>query len=332
MHARQKLKLMLLGVLITLSGTHLTYADAVNYELAESSRAIMRVGPNQSLDLLVGQIYPEHRALWPQIKEKIKDLNPYAFNQYTGRLIEGQRLKLVTVKRIMQGEVSVFEQVGTIDAIKGFATSIDKNGKENRLLEKAVVYEGDRLSTAKGAELVIKMIDGAEMRVKPDSSVRITEYQMKSGFDSGSTSIIDLIKGGLRKITGSIGANPLSVYRFHTGVLTIGVRGTDYVIKLCQANDCQQSASRNQTDTRLHTVVLDGLITLEDEEGVRGELTLGQYAVATADTKVKVDDAKPVPGLLNAEEQALFDNLQPPTEEKESIYWPWLLGGALLGI
>ncbi len=308
------------------------YADEASYELAESSRAIMRVGPNQSLEMLVGQIYPEHQALWPQIKQKIKELNPYAFNQYTGRLIEGQRLKLVTVKRIMQGEVITFEQVGTIDTVKGFATSTDKNGKENRLIEKSIVYEGDRLSTAKGAELVVKMIDGAEMRVKPDSSVRITEYQMKSGFESGSTSIIDLIKGGLRKITGSIGANPLSVYRFHTGVLTIGVRGTDYVVKLCQANDCEQSARRNDADVRLHTVVLDGLITLEDEEGVRGELTLGQYAVATADTKVKVDDAKPVPGLLNAEEQVLFEQMQPATEEKEGIYWPWLLGGALLGI
>ncbi len=331
MTKRQILIGLLAGLFMVFSGLTQAVADEASYELAESSRAIMRVGPNQSLDMLVGQIYPEHQALWPEIKEKIKELNPYAFNQYTGRLIEGQRLKLVTVKRIMQGEVITFEQVGTINAIKGFATSTDKNGKENRLVEKSIIYEGDRLSTAKGAELVIKMIDGAEMRVKPDSSVRITEYQMKSGFESGSTSIIDLIKGGLRKITGSIGANPLSVYRFHTGVLTIGVRGTDYVIKLCPGNDCEQSARRNDADVRLHTVVLDGLITLEDEEGVRGELTLGQYAIATADTKVKVDDAKPVSGLLNAEEQALFDNMQ-PAEDKEGIYWPWLLGGALLGI
>ena len=331
MTKRQILIGLLAGLFMVFSGLTQAVADEASYELAESSRAIMRVGPNQSLDMLVGQIYPEHQALWPEIKEKIKELNPYAFNQYTGRLIEGQRLKLVTVKRIMQGEVITFEQVGTINAIKGFATSTDKNGKENRLVEKSIIYEGDRLSTAKGAELVIKMIDGAEMRVKPDSSVRITEYQMKSGFESGSTSIIDLIKGGLRKITGSIGANPLSVYRFHTGVLTIGVRGTDYVIKLCPGNDREQSARRNDADVRLHTVVLDGLITLEDEEGVRGELTLGQYAIATADTKVKVDDAKPVSGLLNAEEQALFDNMQ-PAEDKEGIYWPWLLGGALLGI
>lgn len=305
------------------------HADSVRYELAESSRAIMRVGPNQSLDMLVQQIYPDNQALWPQIKQKIKQLNPEAFNRYTGRLITGKRLKLVTIKKIRQGEGPVARQVGTVAQIKGYAIATDKNGKEGRLMENSVVYEGDRLSTNKDAQLVVNMMDGAEMRIKPDSSVRISEYSMKSGFESGSRSIIDLIKGGLRKITGSIGANPLSIYRFHTGVMTIGVRGTDYVVKLCKENDCEQSAGRNESDTRLHVVVLDGAITLEDEEGVQGDLVLGQYAVASADTKVIVDDAAPVKGLLNDEEQALFDKTQPP--EKSGL-WPWLLGGALLGL
>jgi len=318
------------GLMVLLLGMNLLQADTIRYELAESSRAIMRVGPQQSLDLLVEQIYPDNQKLWPQIKNKIKQLNPHAFNKYTGQLMTGQRLKLVTIKKISEGEVAINNQVGTVSTINGYAVATDKNGKEGRLMENSVVYEGDRLSTNKGAQLVVKMIDGAEMRIKPDSSVRISEYSMKSGFETGSRSIIDLIKGGLRKITGSIGANPLSVYRFHTGVMTIGVRGTDYVVKLCKENDCEQSVGRNQNDTRLHVVVLDGLISLQDEEGVQGELGLGQYAVATADTKVIVDDASPVNGLLNEEEQTLFDKTQ-PTSEKGGL-WPWLLGGALLGI
>jgi hypothetical protein len=324
------LKLFITCLVMMFSTTTVLQAETISYELVGSSRAIMRVGPNQSLDLMVQQIYPDNKELWPQIKAKIKELNPYAFNQYTGRLMEGQRLQLVTIKKIREIEIVQTKQVGTVGSIKGLALAMDKNGKEGRLLESSIVYEGDRLSTSKGAELVVKMIDGAEIRVKPDSSVRISEYTMKSGFESGSTSIIDLIKGGLRKITGSIGANPLSIYRFHTGVMTIGVRGTDFVVKLCKENDCEQSAGRNQNDTRLHVVVLDGVITLEDEEGMQGELALGQYAVATADAKVKVDDASPVKGFLNDEEQALFDKRQP--SKNEGLIWPWLLGGALLGI
>lgn len=324
---RSYIKMLLLFCGLMATGLQ---AETIQYELVESTRSIMRTGPNQSLDLMVQQIYPNNESLWPQIKQKIRQINPHAFNRYSGRLMENQRLKLVTIKTIRQGEIRIDKQVGNVTSVKGLAVVTDKNGKDGSLKDNSVIYEGDRITTRQGAELVVRMVDGAEMRIKPDSSVRITEYEMKSGFDSGSRSIIDLIKGGLRKLTGSIGANPLSVYRFHTGVMTIGVRGTDYVLKLCEANDCEKSSSRNQQDARLHVVVLDGVITLEDEEGVQGELALGQYAVATADTKVFIDDAKPVKGLLNEEEQAIFDKTIPP--EKESELWPWLLGGALLGL
>lgn len=321
--------LKLLACLLLVAGPVL--AESVRYEFVPSSRAIMRVGPNQSLDLIVQQIYPDHQKLWPRIKQEIHKRNPQAFNQYTGRLMAGQRLQLVTVKTIHETELVTVTQAGSVQTVKGYAVVTDKNGKEGRLMKDSLVYEGDRLITAKGARLVVKMIDGAELRIKSDSAVRITEYRMTSGFETGSRSIIDLIKGGLRKITGSIGANPLSVYRFHTGVMTIGVRGTDYVVKLCRANDCEQSAGRNGADTNMHVVVLDGLISLQDEEGAQGELALGQYAVASSDKVVKVDDAHPASGLLNSEEQMLFEKLEPLAKEERSI-WPWLLGGALLGL
>ena len=318
-------------ILLLLSSLTIIHADSVHYELAESSRSIMRVGPNQSLDLLVEQIYPNNETLWPRIKEEIRRINPGAFNRYTGRLIVGQRLKLVTIKQINQRVAFTQDQVGEVSAIKGYAVVTDNNGNDNRLSLKSVVYEGDRVVTSPDSELELSMIDGAKMRIKEDSAVRISEYEMKSGFESGSKSIIDLIKGGLRKITGSIGANPLSIYRFHTGVMTIGVRGTDFVVKLCNENDCEVSAGRNDQTTRLHVVVLDGLITLQDEEGVQGELALGQYAVATSDKKVRVDDSVPVKGLLNQEELELFNKMELPLQKEASV-WPWILGGALLGL
>lgn len=317
-------------LLLVLSGLQMVMADTIRYEFAESSRSIMRVGPNQTLDMLIPQIYPQYQEIWPQLKQQIKDRNPHAFNRYTGKLMVGQRLKLVTIKKIHQTSVGNLQQVGDIDSIKGYAVVTGKNGIERRLTDNSAIFEGDRLTTAKGATVVVNMVDGAEMRLKQDSSVRITQYSKKSGFEKGGTSIIDLIKGGLRKITGSIGANPLSVYRFHTGVMTIGVRGTDYVVMLCEQNNCQKSAGRNDTDRYLHVVVLDGLITLEDQQGEQGELILGQYAVATVDVKSIIKDSKPVSGLLNEEEQLLFDQAQQP-EEKNSI-WPWLIGGVLLGI
>jgi len=78
--------------------------------------------------------------------------------------------------------------------------------------------------------------------------------------------------------------------------------------------------------------VLDGLISLQDEEGEAGDLIMGQYAIVSQNEKVMVnDDALPVAGLLSEEEQRLFNKLQAPKKD-DSLVWPWLLGGALLGL
>ncbi|MCP4078160.1 MAG: FecR domain-containing protein [Gammaproteobacteria bacterium] len=307
------------------------HAESERYEFAESSRSIMRAGPGQSLSMLVQQIYPGYKQLWPRLEQEIKTRNPQAFNRYTGKIIPGQRMNLVTIKVLRKGSVLHLHVVGEVQSLKGFAKATDTRGNDRRLVAKAELYEGDRLTTDKDSSLVVKMVDDAEIHLKQNSSVRLTEYKMKSGFERGSRSILDLIKGGLRAITGAIGANPLSVYRFHTGVMTIGVRGTDYIAMLCEANDCEHSAGRNDADTQLHVVVLGGLISLQDEEGEVGELNMGQYAVATPETKVIKDDALPVNGLLNETEKKIYKEFQ-SSAKKSGAMWPWVIGGALLGI
>jgi hypothetical protein len=318
-------------------------AEEIHYEFVESSRQIMRVGPNQNLDKLVEQIYADYKPLWPQIKQKIYEFNPGSFDRLTGQLIVGASLKMVTIKKIREiGEivqtsnhskpnpVNRLIQVGAIKGIKGNVIATDKNGKQYQLKQNSPVFEGDRIKTLKDSTVAIDMVDGAKMYLKTDSSIRITEYVLKSAFEKGSRSIIDLVKGGLRKITGAIAANPLSTYRFNTGVMTIGVRGTDYVAMLCKGNDCEHSAKSTSEDSRLHVTVLNGAITLEDGEGMQGGLAQGQYAVADMDKVAIVEDQKPVPGLLTEEESKIFQNVKPP-EEEEGI-WPWVIGGALFGL
>ncbi len=318
--------------LLLLFSTPSWSGEKVQYEFIESSRSILRAGPGQSLSMLVQEMYPGHKKLWPQIEQEIRRRNPQAFNQYSGKIIPGRRIKLITVKVIRDSYIVHQKVVGQVEEIKGTVEATDTRGSTRTLQAKSEVYEGDRISSGPKGTVRIVMVDEAEFHLKVDSSVRLTEYRLKSGFDKGSKSIIDLIKGGLRTLTGAIAANPLAVYRFQTGVMTIGVRGTDYVVKLCQINDCIHSSGRNDSQASLHVAVLDGLITLQDEEGVVGEMIMGQYAIVNQSEKVMVDDARPVAGLLNAQEQRIFEKLQTSPEQKDSLTWPWLLGGALLGL
>ena len=86
-------------MLLMLSAPLGAQPDTVEYEFVESSRSIMRTAPDQSLSILVQQLYPSKQKFWPRLEQEIRSRNPHAFNRYTGKIIQGQRIKLVTMKK-----------------------------------------------------------------------------------------------------------------------------------------------------------------------------------------------------------------------------------------
>ena len=314
-----------------------SFAETV-YEIVPSSRVITRVIEGMTINDIIRKIYPQDEALWPEIKQKIMAINPESFHQYSDKLVQGTRLKLVNIKRINQEEVSSKVKVGYVVRQQGEASVRDMDGNIQGLEINSQIYEGDRITTATGANLYILMDDGAEIFLKGDSVIKISEYVITSGYDNSSSSILDLIRGGLRKITGAIGGSAQSNYKVQTGLATIGIRGTEYVIKLCKLDDCNQTVSRNDPDAKLHAVVLDGIITLTTEEETQILMAVGEYGTASSDELVILDEV-PVPqGLLDAEESKQF-NITIPQRMKEeadkaesSSAWVWILGLLLLAL
>ena len=301
-------------------------------ELVQSSRVILRINPGTTIDGLIQRIYPNDAKLWPQIKKKLISLNPNSFHQYSENLVEGSRLKLVDIKRIYQKEVSNKKKVGYVADKSGKVFAKDLNGHTQDLLVNAQIFEGDRISTGSDSTIVIAMDDGAEVHLKGDSILKITEYIITSGFDNASSSIMDLLRGGFRKITGAIGDSARANYQVQTGLATIGIRGTEYVVKLCKQDDCSQTVSRNNPEAKLHAVVLKGVITLTTDEDVRILMALGEYGTASTD-ELKVHENTPVPvGMLNTEEDYQFNVTIPEQKalenkvEESSNSWLWLLG------
>jgi hypothetical protein len=290
-----------------------------------------------TIDEIIMRVYPEDKDLWPQIKTKLIETNPNSFVQYSDRLIPGVRLKLVDIRRILdQEELIPKVQVGHVARIGGQAIARDINGRVHQLQINSKIFQGDRLETEPGAGLYILMSDGAEVHLKEDSVLKISEYIITAGYDEDSSSILDLLRGGLRKLTGSIGASTSANYKVQTGLATIGIRGTEYVIKLCKLDDCSQTVSRNDPDAKLHAVVLEGVITLTTDEDVQILMAMGEYGTATPEVLV-VEETKPVPaGLLDDEESEMFNvtiSQQAAQQEKEtSSSWMWIVGVLLLAV
>jgi hypothetical protein len=311
--------------------------NAADVELVPSSRVILKISEEMTIDDIIRRVYPKDKDLWPQIKAKLIETNPNSFVQYSERLIPGLRLKLVDIKRIYeQEELAPKIKVGYVAQLEGQATARDLDGRVKPLQINSQIFEGDRLETEVGARLYILMDDGAEVHLKEDSALKISEYVITAGYGKESSSILDLIRGGLRKITGSIGASSLADYQVQTGFATIGIRGTEYVIKLCKQDDCTQNVSRNDPDAKLHAVVLKGAITLSTDDDARILMAMGEYGTATPDALVLEEEA-PVPvGFLDTEEVQLFNKVEipkaQPEEQASSSPWVWIVGLLLLAV
>ncbi len=303
-------------------------------ELVPSSRVILKIIPGMTIDDIIARIYPKDEDLWPQIKEKLIEWNPASFHQYSDRLVNGARLKLVDIKRIYEPEIAPKTKVGYVSSLEGNAFARDLNDRRQQLQINSQIFEGDRIETDAESTMVLLMDDGAEIFLKQDSVIKISEYLITAGYGKESSSILDLLKGGLRKITGSIGASALATYQVQTGLATIGIRGTDYVIKLCKQDDCTQTVSRNDPDAKLHAVVLEGAITLTTDEDVQILMAMGEYGTATTEV-LMVEEELPVPvGFLNDTEAEQFKVTVPPKkQEPESATtnpWLWIVGILLL--
>jgi hypothetical protein len=331
------------NLLITVILTLLSFAvyqpvsAAASVELVPSSRVILKVTSGMTVDQIIRRVYPKDKDLWPQIKAKLIETNPNSFIQYSDRLISGTRLKLVDIRRIYdQEQLEPKIKVGYVARLDGKAIARDVNNRVQQLQINSQIFEGDRIETEIGSRIHVLMDDGAEVFLKEDSVLKISEYVITAGYDEKSSSILDLLRGGLRKITGSIGASALANYQVQTGLATIGIRGTDYVIKLCKQDDCTQTVSRNDPEVKLHAVVLQGAITLTTEEEVQILMAMGEYGTATNETLI-IEEEAPVPvGFLNQEETQQFSaTVSQKTEikeEKSSKAWPWILGVLLLAI
>jgi hypothetical protein len=107
-----------------------------------------------------------------------------------------------------------------------------ENAQGSTPLKKGAELEaGDTVVTERG-RVQIKFTDGSFVSLQPQSTFKIDEYQFQAGDDGSERSFFSLFRGGLRTITGAIGRRNRDSYRVTTPVATIGIRGTEYLIKL----------------------------------------------------------------------------------------------------
>ncbi len=139
-------------------------------------------------------------------------------------------------------------------------------GATRTLQRRSVIYRGDTLATGNRSHTQIRLKDGALLSLRPYTNIKIAEYNYNGSEDGNEKSIIELLKGGFRTITGAIGHLNKKNYQIRTSMATIGIRGTHYSLVLCQQASC--SGDGEQVEDGLYGGVADGSIVIENQSGV----------------------------------------------------------------
>lgn len=140
-------------------------------------------------------------------------------------------LLLTCVLLLSSGLLSAKEVVGTVILSVGQNIAVATDGSERLLKRQSEIYANDLLKTGEKGRLQLRFSDGSRLALKPASEFRIDEYRYDSKQPEEGKAIFQLLKGGMRTISGRIGTINRENYRLETTVATIGIRGTHYGVE-----------------------------------------------------------------------------------------------------
>ena len=189
-------------------------------------------------------------------------------------------LAIIYVAIVGAASVGRAQTVGEVEFARG-AGFAQTAGQTPRVLGKGLALkEGDRLTTADSASAIIKLADGTRMTVRPNTELLIQQFQFKDNAPDNSM-VMNLLRGGLRAVTGLISKGSPDAARLRTATATIGIRGTDFDARLC-AKDCGaesgkvvEKANANVVQASAKLVGAQGEISAVDPSGQKRRLVDG---------------------------------------------------------
>ncbi len=284
--------------------------------LSDIEYRFLYVEPGQTLHNIVSRLYPEQEARWPQLRKEIVHLNPSAFiNGKEAGLKAGVRLILPHKDKPKHAP----KRVGDVVQVQGQVVAVGIDKVTRKLAVGDGVYVGDKLVTGEDGYLRLNMIDHAKLDLRCFTIMVIEEYALH---DTDRRSILKLLRGSIHKISGEIGKMRNDIYELQTPVASIGVRGTEYALRVFQSKGCGGTVD---TDDGLFLKVIKGLVAVTN------------HAASTVVAKgnqlyIPLPDAKPV---AKAIPPGVFKPVAKPVEKKpevkkEGTSWWWYVLGVVL--
>ena len=123
------------------------------------------------------------------------------------------------------------EAIGKVIIAAGNVTAGVDGGELRTLKRRSDVFVGEKIYTDGTSSVQIRFTDGSLIALRENTTFLITDFQY-AGNEKEDKVALELLKGGFRTITGSVGKGNKDAYKVETPVASIGIRGTNYELVL----------------------------------------------------------------------------------------------------
>jgi len=284
-----KLLIFIFVLVLGLNSSVSFAADDYNAEVR-----YLHVQKGQTLHNIVKRLYPNRVKQWPKITKDIVRLNPHAFiNADPTRMKADVRLTLPlkAVVRSTPLKPVKRKQVGTVSESEGSVIAVDVRKVSRKLSMGQPVFLGDKVITGEKGYVRLRMIDDAVLDLRCFSIMVIEEYALNTQKED--------------------------IYELRTPVASVGVRGTEYALRVFQSKGCGGTID---ADDGFYLEVIKGLVDVHNEAG-KEVVAKGETAYVPV-PKAVPQKTKVKPGIIKPIQKVEEKN----PEEEESSFWWWLLG------
>ncbi len=113
-----------------------------------------------------------------------------------------------------------------VAALLGPVSAQAPNGVRRSVVEGGPVYPGDILETSASGHAILVFRDNTKVTVQPRTQFRVENFVYNRESPSDGSVVFNLLRGGMRVLTGLVGRSRPQAVRMTTPTATVGIRGT----------------------------------------------------------------------------------------------------------
>ena len=120
------------------------------------------------------------------------------------------------------------QAIGRVVTATGMVTASDQAGVTRELQRRSDIFVGDTITTGPAGFTQLRMVDSAQISFKEDTVFTFEAYNSDGPGGAPDNALMNMVQGGFRTISGTIGDDAGDDYEISTQFASIGIRGTTH--------------------------------------------------------------------------------------------------------